>query len=77
MIYSLLSHILDTSLLLLRHLSYTHFKGNHGPSCFNLAVIFNKGDAGVPANPELFQKYKDRTEELVEIHGGLKSHKFA
>ena len=39
--------------------------------------MYNKGDIGVPQNGELFQKYKTRTVELVEIHGGLTSHKVA
>lgn len=39
--------------------------------------MYKKGDVGVPADKELFLKFKARTDELVEIHGGLKSHKFA
>jgi hypothetical protein len=39
--------------------------------------MYNKGDVGVPKNEELFLKYKDRTVELVEIHGGLTTHKMA
>jgi TPR repeat protein len=46
-------------------------ENNHAPSCFNLAVLYNKGDTGVPKNPELFEKYKEKTTQLVELVGGL------
>jgi TPR repeat protein len=44
---------------------------NHAPSCFNLAVMFNKGDAGVPPDAEKFAQYKGRTDQLVAQLGGL------
>jgi hypothetical protein len=34
-------------------------------------VLYNKGDVGVPKNPELFEKYKEKTTQLVELVGGL------
>ena len=42
----------------------------HAPSCFNIAVMHNKGDTGVPANTEVFKEYKQRTDELVKQYGG-------
>lgn len=51
--------------------------GNHAPSCFNLAVLFKKGDTGVAPNEEQHLVYKDKTEELVQRYGGLKSRKTA
>ena len=44
---------------------------NHAPSCFNLAVLYNKGDKGVEKNPALFEEYKEKTNKLVEVVGGL------
>ena len=43
---------------------------NHAPSCFQLGVLFNKGDTGVPKNAELFEKYRAKTEDLVAQAGG-------
>eukprot|EP01032_Pedospumella_encystans_P015894 gene15894-18155_t len=45
-------------------------EGNHAPSCYNLAIMFKKGDTGVQPDPELFEKFKVRTEELVEMAKG-------
>ena len=51
--------------------------GNHAPSCFNLAVLYKKGDVGVPPSEELFMQYKERTSDLVKIYGGLGGQKTA
>lgn len=44
---------------------------NHGPSCFNLAVLYNKGDVGITPDPKLFEIYKEKTNQLVQTFGGL------
>jgi TPR repeat protein len=38
---------------------------NHGPSCFNLAVLYKHGDTGVEKDEKLFEKYKDLSEKLI------------
>jgi TPR repeat protein len=43
---------------------------NHAPSCFNLAVLFKKGDTGVPADAKLYEEYKNKTNNLVEVAAG-------
>jgi TPR repeat protein len=43
---------------------------NHAPSCFNIAVMHNKGDIGIPVDQAVFKEYKDKTEELVKVYGG-------
>mmetsp|Transcript_6899 Transcript_6899/g.10177 ORF Transcript_6899/g.10177 Transcript_6899/m.10177 type:complete len:321 (-) Transcript_6899:161-1123(-) len=43
----------------------------HGPSCFNLAVMYKQGDDGVPMNKEKHELYKKKTEKHVEMFGGL------
>ena len=50
---------------------------NHGPSCFNLAVMFKNGDVGVAASHDKHEKYKARTNELVKQFGGLGGRKTA
>mmetsp|Transcript_25233 Transcript_25233/g.59081 ORF Transcript_25233/g.59081 Transcript_25233/m.59081 type:complete len:329 (+) Transcript_25233:83-1069(+) len=45
--------------------------GAHAPSCFNLAVMYENGDDGVPANPEKAEEYKKKTEQAVQTLGGL------
>lgn len=52
-------------------------ESNHAPSCFNLAVMYNKGDDGVEIDQQMFEKYKDKTNNLVRQYGGLKSTKTA
>ena len=47
--------------------------GSHAPSCFNLAVMYEHGDDGVPADPVKAEEYKKRTEKAIEILGGLSS----
>jgi len=49
--------------------------GNHGPSCFNLAVMYNKGDKGVQKDTNLFEHYRDKTNELVKQRGSLLGNK--
>lgn len=46
-------------------------KQNHGPSCFNLAVMFKNGDQGVDINEAKFNQYRDKTNELIKSYGGL------
>ncbi|CAM9233099.1 unnamed protein product [Choristocarpus tenellus] len=50
---------------------------HHGPSCFNLAVMYKHGDIGVPRDEDKFDVYKKRTEELVDQMGGLSGTKAA
>mmetsp|Transcript_13246 Transcript_13246/g.28062 ORF Transcript_13246/g.28062 Transcript_13246/m.28062 type:complete len:332 (-) Transcript_13246:68-1063(-) len=45
--------------------------GAHAPSCFNLAVMYQHGDDGVPADPAKAEEYKRKTEKAVETLGGL------
>lgn len=45
--------------------------GAHAPSCFNLAVMYENGDDGVPADPEKADEYKKKTEKAVQTLGGL------
>lgn len=49
----------------------------HGPSCFNLAVMYKNGEPGtdgapgVPADPEKFKAYAAETKRLVKLHGSV------
>ena len=52
-------------------------QGNHAPSCYNLAVLFRKGDVGVDKSDELFKKFQKRTSDLIEIYGSVESKKIA
>jgi TPR repeat protein len=45
--------------------------GAHAPSCFNLAVMYENGDDGVPADPIKADEYKKKTERAVETLGGF------
>ncbi|RLO05667.1 hypothetical protein DYB28_001658 [Aphanomyces astaci] len=50
---------------------------NYAPACHNLAVMYKTGDAGVPKDDDLFQKYSLKTKALAEqnsggVAGGLK-----
>jgi TPR repeat protein len=47
--------------------------GAHAPSCFNLAVMYENGDDGVPADPVKAEEYKKKTEKAIETLGGLGS----
>ena len=49
------------------------FRANHAPSCYNLAVMYKKGDVGIPPDEKRFEEFKDITNKLVEQYGGLKS----
>ncbi len=44
---------------------------NHAPSCYNLAVMYRLGDTGIEKNEQEFEKYKNRTNELVKVFGGV------
>mmetsp|Transcript_1765 Transcript_1765/g.5154 ORF Transcript_1765/g.5154 Transcript_1765/m.5154 type:complete len:374 (+) Transcript_1765:107-1228(+) len=43
----------------------------HAPSCYNLAVMYTQGDDGVPQSDEKAEVYKKKTEEHVDMFGGL------
>ena len=45
--------------------------GSHAPSCHNLAVMYSHGDDGVPADEEKAAYFKKKTEEQVNVFGGL------
>jgi len=45
--------------------------GAHAPSCFNLAVMYQNGDDGVAADPVKAEEYKKKTENAVQILGGM------
>lgn len=45
--------------------------GAHAPSCFNLAVMYEHGDDGVPADKEKAAEFKKKTEKAVQTLGGL------
>ena len=49
----------------------------HAPACHNLAVMFRKGDDGVPADAELFDRYAKRTRALVEAAGAARGVRVA
>lgn len=47
-------------------------KNSHGQSCYNLAVMYNKGDLpGIPRDMQKFEKYKKMTQEIVKETGAL------
>ncbi|KAJ1446748.1 hypothetical protein M885DRAFT_545370 [Pelagophyceae sp. CCMP2097] len=52
----------------LKHLTLACDDG-HAPACHNLAVMFKKGDEGIPADAAQFEKYSTRTRELVQQRG--------
>ena len=45
--------------------------GSHAPSCFNLAVMYENGDDGIPADPVKAEEFKKKTEEMVRRFGGF------
>jgi len=49
----------------------------HAPACHNLAVMFKKGDAGVPADQKLFDRYAKRTRALVDAAGAARGVRVA
>lgn len=45
--------------------------GAHAPSCFNLAVMYENGDDGVPADPVKAEEFKNKTEKIIQTFGGF------
>ena len=45
-------------------------KNNHPQSCYNLAMMYKRGD-GVTQSDESFESYKARTKELAALYGGF------
>lgn len=44
---------------------------NFAPACYNLAVMYKKGDESIAPDVKLHEKYRQKTNELVEQGGGL------
>ena len=49
----------------------------HAPACHNLAVMFRKGDDGVPADPPCLMEHAKRTRALVEAAGAARGVRVA
>ena len=45
--------------------------GSHAPSCFNLAVMYENGDDGVPPDPKKAEEFKTKTEKIINSFGGF------
>jgi hypothetical protein len=45
--------------------------GAHAPSCFNLAVMYENGDDGVPVDKKKAEEFKKKTETIIQTFGGL------
>ena len=45
--------------------------GAHAPSCFNLAVMYENGDDGIPADHAKAEEYKKKVEKMVQTFGGI------
>jgi TPR repeat protein len=45
--------------------------GAHAPSCFNLAVMYDNGDDGVPVDAEKAEEFKKKTETIIQTFGGF------
>lgn len=45
--------------------------GAHAPSCFNLAVMYENGDDGIPADHAKAEEYKKKVETMVQTFGGI------
>jgi TPR repeat protein len=45
--------------------------GSHPPSCFNLAVMYENGDDGIPRDPAKAEEFKKKTEEMIQRFGGF------
>lgn len=45
--------------------------GAHPPSCFNLAVMYENGDDGIPKDPVKAEEFKRKTEEMIQRFGGF------
>ena len=43
----------------------------HAPSCYNLAVMYNQGDEGVPQDVEKAQEFQTKVEEMISKFGGF------
>uniref|UniRef100_M4BWD1 Uncharacterized protein n=1 Tax=Hyaloperonospora arabidopsidis (strain Emoy2) TaxID=559515 RepID=M4BWD1_HYAAE len=48
---------------------------NFAPACHNLAVMYKKGDNGVPKDEAKYEEYCAKTKKLVEQAGGMSSIK--
>lgn len=48
---------------------------NHTRSCYNLAVLFKKGDDGITPNNEQFIYYKERTQDLAKQFGSVEGRR--
>jgi len=48
---------------------------NFAPACHNLAVMYKKGDVGVPKDEAKFEEYRKRTNDLIAMAGGMSSIK--
>lgn len=46
---------------------------NHPPCCYNLAVLYGNGDTGVQKREELFNQYKQKTEQLIGAGSSLRT----
>ena len=44
---------------------------NHAKSCYNLAVLYRNGDTGIERNQEKFEEFKEKTNRLAKLYGGL------
>eukprot|EP00934_Nitzschia_sp_Nitz4_P002765 Nitzschia sp. Nitz4//scaffold20_size174350//152710//153803//NITZ4_002129-RA/size174350-processed-gene-0.73-mRNA-1//1//CDS//3329541890//2755//frame0 len=45
--------------------------GAHAPSCFNLAVMYENGDDGIPRDHEKAEEFKKKTEKIIQTFGGF------
>ncbi|RLN92320.1 hypothetical protein BBJ28_00018454 [Nothophytophthora sp. Chile5] len=50
---------------------------NFAPACHNLAVMYKKGDAGIPKDETKYEEYRQKTEDLIAQAGGMSSIKSA
>lgn len=46
-------------------------QGSHPTSCHNLVVMYTQGDDGVPKNPEKAETYAKKTQQMMNLFGGL------
>jgi uncharacterized protein len=45
--------------------------GSHAPSCFNLAVMYENGDDGIPKDSAKAEEFKTKTEKIINTFGGF------
>ena len=45
---------------------------NHQTCCFNLAVMYKKGEEGVPKDLEKSKLFQDKYHSLVKLHGKMR-----